>query len=97
MLNELLWINKIIHRHLFAFMLIDFEIYQPNLGEIVKYPENPPISLRAFFTRSNQFNNWRTWKNKVNTLIKDAKTDYYITILDKNKGNPQNFWKFLKN
>ena len=54
------------------------------------------MHIRDTFARARDFTNWRIWKNKVNKFIKEGKKSYYITILNKNKDNPQNFWKNFK-
>ena len=54
------------------------------------------MQIRDQLARSNQRTNWKIWKNRVNHLIKDAKKEYYINILESNKSNLQNFWKFFK-
>ena len=40
--------------------------------------------------------NYKHARNKLTSTIKSAKADYYATILEENKYNPQNVWKTIK-
>ena len=50
---------------------------------------------RDFYHKLKDTENYKQWRNKVTSLIKEAKADYYKQAIEKNK-NTTDIWKYLK-
>ncbi len=54
------------------------------------------INTRDKFVKSEDFHNYKIWRNKVVYLIRNSKRDYYITLIDQNKTCGKQFWKYME-
>ena len=50
---------------------------------------------RDYYHKLKDTENYKQWRNKVTSLIKNAKADYYKQAIEKNK-NTTDIWKYLK-
>ena len=71
----------------------------PWLTEEIKKQMNDRDGLLRKARRSNNHNDWiryKTFKNRVNNVIKRAKSKYHKNLLDENISKPEVSWKHVK-
>ena len=71
----------------------------PWLTEEIKKQMNDRDGLLRKARRSKNHNDWiryKTFKNRVNNVIKRAKSKYHKNLLDENISDPEVFWKHIK-
>ena len=69
------------------------------LTEEIKKQMNDRNGLLRKARRSKNHNDWiqyKTFKNRVNNVIKRAKSKYHKNLLDENISKPEVFWKHIK-
>ena len=52
--------------------------------------------MRDTLHKNKDFENFKIWRNKVTSLIENAKISYYKTAIEQNK-NPKQMWDVLNN
>lgn len=71
----------------------------------VKHPKQPEWMtseiLEAIITRDKYIKakdhvNHRIWRNNVVSLIRKAKRDYYVNLIEQNKHDSKKFWKYMQ-
>ena len=71
----------------------------------VKHPQQPEwmtdeillaMKTRDRYAKTNEHENRRIWRNKVNDLIRQAKTFYYRTTIEANVTDSKKLWAILK-
>ena len=71
----------------------------PWLTKEIKKQMNDRDGLLHKARRSKNHNDWiwyKTFKNRVNNVIKRAKSKYHKNLLDENISKPEVFWKHIK-
>ena len=54
------------------------------------------MNKRDYYTRVKYHENKNIWRNEVVKMIRNAKRDYYIGIIEKNKSDSKAFWKIMR-
>jgi hypothetical protein len=54
------------------------------------------ITMRDFYKRIRATFEYKQWRNKVSNLIKSAKKNFYVHLIEENKNNPKIVWKHMK-
>ena len=54
------------------------------------------MSERDNFKAAGDETNYRMKRNQCSRMIKDAKTEYYKTLIDNNKGDGRKLWSYLR-
>ncbi len=50
---------------------------------------------RDKYTETKDFENWKIWRNKVVSMLRDSKWDYYITLIELHKWDSKAFFKYI--
>lgn len=87
-------------------MLSDvFDQHAPWKERRVKLPLQPEwisddiqqqMKTRDNFLRQKDQSNHKLWRNKVVSMIRKAKMDYYINIINRSKNNSKDMWKYFR-
>ncbi len=54
------------------------------------------MSQRDHFKSINDTVNYKTYRNRCFSLIRDAKTTYYKTCVEDHKGDSKKLWQYLR-
>ncbi len=54
------------------------------------------IDTRDNFLKIKDHENYKIWRNKVVNLIRSAKRDYYISVIEMSKADSKQMWKYLR-
>lgn len=54
------------------------------------------IHTRDFLKKTQNTELYRVWRNKVVSLIREAKKNFYVEAIESNKKNPTVLWQHLK-
>ncbi len=53
------------------------------------------ISTRDKYVKDKDFENYKLWQNKVVSLIRNSKREYYIHMIEQSKGDSKRFWAYI--
>ncbi len=54
------------------------------------------IDKKGMYVKQKDHENYKLWRNKLLSLIRIAKSDYYITLIEYSKFDSKTFWKHFR-
>lgn len=54
------------------------------------------INTRDKYVKVKDFENYKIWRNNVVSLIRNAKRDYYINLIECSKSDSRQFWQYIR-